>query len=395
VVDWRQKVRILLDYRPALRERTGVGEFVHELARALARRGPDQVTVLSASWKHRPTARAEIELAGARIVHRRVPVRALTRTWNRLGWPPSEWLAGAADVVHSSTPLIVPARRAARVITINDLDFLAHPERAEAEMRRDFPVFVRDHARRADHIVVPSHYTARMVSEQLDVPPARITVCPLGAPAWAAGVADFRRDVPSREPADPLLFVGTVEPRKNVATMLEAYALLRQRRADAPPLVLAGGIRPSMSGVLARLGGGPLAGHLTAAGYVTDEQKQALYRRARMLVLVSHEEGFGLPVLEAMTCGVPVVISNRGALPEVAGDAASPLDPADADAIAKEMERLLDPAAAASASARGLARAGHYSWDRCAEAARAAYQTAIAHRAGRAPSTLVRAGEVF
>ncbi len=102
-----------------------------------------------------------------------------------------------------------------------------------------------------------------------------------------------------------------------------------------------------------------------------------------MLVLPSFEEGFGLPVLEAMACGVPVVIADRGALPEVTGDAAEPVDPTDADALARAMERLLAPEAAQEARKRGLARAALFSWERCATSARHAYRAAIAHRWSR------------
>jgi alpha-1,3-rhamnosyl/mannosyltransferase len=104
-----------------------------------------------------------------------------------------------------------------------------------------------------------------------------------------------------------------------------------------------------------------------------------------MLVLPSLEEGFGLPVLEAMACGVPVVISNRGSLPEVAADAASPVDPSDADALAHEMARVLRPDIAAEATARGLARAARYSWQSCALSARDAYRAAVAARERRSP----------
>jgi glycosyltransferase involved in cell wall biosynthesis len=372
-------VRILLDYRPALRDRTGVGEFVHELGRALARTGTDDISILSASWKDRPAANLAAELGAVRIIDRRLPVRALTWSWNRLGVPPVEWLAGATDVVHSQTPLLIPSTHAARVVTIHDLDFLLHPERAEAEMRRDFPALVRQHVRRADHVVVSSHYALGEVTARLALPHRKVTVCSPGAPVWADDIARARQSTLGTL----ILFVGTLEPRKNLGGLLTAYARLRERRPDAPPLVLAGRARDAVARELERLQAPPLAGHVTALGYVSADEKRRLYREACMLVLPSFEEGFGLPVLEAMACGVPVVISNRGSLPEVAGNAASPIDPADADALAGEMERLLAPDAAREATTRGRARAAAYSWDRCAVAARTAYQAALDDRRRR------------
>jgi glycosyltransferase involved in cell wall biosynthesis len=391
-------VRILLDYRPALRERTGVGEFVHELARALARTGTDHISIFSTSWKDRPSPQLGAALGNVRIIDRRIPVRGLTWSWNRLGFPPVEWLAGPADVVHSQTPLVIPATRAALVVTIHDLDFLLHPERAEAEMRRDFPALVRQHVRRADHVIVSSRYALGEVTSKLALPHDKVTVCSPGAPAWANEVAHHRQSTLGTlgtlgtlstlgtlgTLGTLILFCGTLEPRKNIGGLLTAYARLRERRPDAPPLVLAGRARDSVAHELERLKAAPLAGHVTALGYVSDEAKRRLYGEACMLVLPSLEEGFGLPVLEAMAAGVPVVISDRGSLPEVAGDAATPVEPTDADALAGAMERLLAPPAALEATARGLARAAVYSWDRCAASAREAYGAALEQRRRRA-----------
>ena len=127
----------------------------------------------------------------------------------------------------------------------------------------------------------------------------------------------------------------------------------------------------------------PLAGSVERLGYVREEKRPALFRQARMLVLPSFEEGFGLPVLEAMASGVPVVVSNRGSLPEVAGDAASPVPPDNSDALSAEMERLLDRDVARAAISRGLVQAARYTWEHCAASALEAYREAIANQARR------------
>lgn len=380
-----RSVRILLDYRPALRERTGVGEFVHELTRALAAhrlqqgRG-DQLAILTTSWKDRPAADLSAELPGVEIIDRRIPVRAITWSWNRLGWPPIEWFAGPADVVHAQSPLIIPARDAARVITIHDLDFLNHPERTHAEMQRDYPSLVRKHATRADQVVVSSQYTAREVVRQLGLPRHRLTVCSPGAPRWASEVAKQRA---GSDAGSTILFVGTLEPRKNVSGLLDAYEQLLARRPDAPTLVIAGRVPDTARALVARIERPPLAGSVEMRGYVALDERPALYRQARVLVLPSFEEGFGLPVLEAMASGVPVVISDRGSLPEVAGDAAIPIPPENVDALSAEIERLLDRDAARQAISRGLVQASRYSWESCAAAALDAYREAIANQARR------------
>ena len=376
-------VRLLMDYRPALRERTGVGEFAHELVKALSGRTRNgvnaEVTIFTSSWKDRPAAHVAVEMPAVKIADVKVPVHALMWAWNRLEWPPVEWLAGDHDVVHSQSPLLIPAARAAQVVTVHDLDFLRHPEQMAAEMRRDFPVLARRHASRADAVIVPSHYAAGEVRRELELPASRVHVCPLGRPHWAAAIAARRQ----RRHGTHILFIGTLSLRKNVGTLLEAYARLRAQVPDAPALVLAGHRTPASARWEARCEQPPLRGHVTMTGYVDTEQRIDLYTDAVMLVLPSYEEGFGLPVLEAMACGVPVIVSSRGSLPEVAGDAATPIDPDDADGFAAQMRALLDPRAAAIAAERGLAQASRYSWDACADAAMRAYASAMEVHARR------------
>jgi glycosyltransferase involved in cell wall biosynthesis len=372
-------VRVLIDYRSALRGRSGVGEYVHQMVAALlavfpSNTSPHQldVTIFSSSWKDRLTLSSKLD--GVKAVDLRVPVSVLNLAWHRLAWPPVELLAGAPfDVTHSLHPLLLPARDAAQVITIHDLNFLAHPERTRAEIRRDYPVLTRAHAHRASAIIVPSRFTAAEVERQLGVNADRIAVCPPGAPDWTA-----RRANPD---AGYVLFVGTLEPRKNVGTLLDAYERLLARRA-MPELVLAGQATEESRLWLDRIGRAPLAGHVRHIGYVDPSARRALYEGARVLVLPSFEEGFGLPVLEAMTIGAPVVAADRGALPEVLGDAGLLVDPRQADAVASGLERMLDDATfAASCAARGARRARDFRWSDTAARVYRAYQLAIDRRA--------------
>jgi glycosyltransferase involved in cell wall biosynthesis len=367
-------LRILIDYRPAVRERTGVGEYVHEMARALARRPQTEVVAFSSSWKDRVARRA---LSPASVVDRRVPVHLLNFAWHRLSWPPVESLgAGRIDIAHAAHPLLLPSRTAARAVTIHDLDFLRHPERTVREIRRDYPRLARDHARRADLVVVSSSFAGRDVIETFDLDPNRVVVCPAGAPRWP------RRTAMSHP--GYLLFLGTLEPRKNIGGLLDAYERVLGRRRDAPELRLAGRATPAAAAWLDRLARPPLAGHVKHVGYVRADERRTLYEGARLLVLPSFEEGFGLPALEAMTVGVPVVASRRGALPELVGDAGLLVDP-DPDELAAAIERVLDDDTQAARMAdRGAAQAARFDWDRSAAILRDAYEAAIARRGGAA-----------
>lgn len=366
----RPHVRILMDYRPALRQRTGVGEYAHRLGEALLEELPadGSLTLFSSSWKDRL---ASDVMPGARVVDARVPVRVLNLAWHRARWPPVEWFAGGHDVVQSSHPLLMPTREAAAFVTIHDLDFLDRPDRATAEIRRDYPSLAADHARRADGVVVSSAHGRRDVSARLGVPAERIVLCPAGAPDWAPR--------PEPPPGGPILFVGTIEARKNVAGLVAAYDRLVQAGTAVPNLVFAGRSGPDAEALLRTTPS--TAARIERRGYVTDEERLDLYRTASMLVLPSHHEGFGLPVLEAMTIGLPVIASNRGSLPELAADAAVLVEPDDHAAIADAIRRVLaDAALRRRMIEAGLQRARDFSWRSSARRLLEAYRVAIERR---------------
>jgi glycosyltransferase involved in cell wall biosynthesis len=381
-------VRVFLDYRPALRQRTGVGEYVHQLAKALGNRHRDgelrdSVDVFTSSWKDRPSAEALGELAGvAEVIDRRVPVRALNAAWYRLGMPPVEWLTGRRyDVVHSPSPLLIPTRHAAQVVTIHDLDFLRHPERTRGDMRHTYPALVARHAARANGVIVHSHNVGGQVESLLHVEADRISVCPHGVVPWPSPA----RVVPGNPDGRYILFSGTLEPRKNVDGLLAAYTLLVGRRPDAPLLRLVGGSVPGADAWRQAIANPPLSGRVIYAGYVDDALRQDMYMGARLFVLPSFDEGFGLTVIEAMSLGVPVVASNRGALPEVTGGAALLVDPEDIAQLSLEMERVLfDPGLARRLAEDGLRQVRQFTWERAADLTYAAYGRAIEARHGRA-----------
>jgi alpha-1,3-rhamnosyl/mannosyltransferase len=180
-----------------------------------------------------------------------------------------------------------------------------------------------------------------------------------------------------------ILFIGTLGKRKNLGALLDAYGRLRQEHRRIPPLVIAGRSTPDAEPWLERLSRPPLAGHTRHIGYAMD--KEQLYAGARLVVVPSLDEGFGIPVLEAMAAGVPVVAANRGALPEVLGDAGVLVDPADAEQIASAIHRMVsDDEFAKRCAECGLVRARRFSWKRAATSLRCAYEAAIdAHRRRR------------
>lgn len=367
-------MRILLDYRPALRQRTGVGEYVHELSRALLAEDvhpPDVVTLFSASLRDRLDGS---DLSGAVIADLRIPVRALNYAWHRWQWPPVETLTRFDyDVVHAAHPIRIPSRRAAQVVTVHDLDFLEHPDRTRAEIRRDYPALAPSHIRAADAVLAVSATTARDIERLTGRPSSSVTVAPLGRPDWPHRLA---------EPTDGvILFFGTIDPRKNVGSLLDAFTrLLAQRDAagrPTPTLVLAGGAGAGADALLARTLESPLLGRVEVLGYVDPERRIDTYRRALTLVMPSHTEGFGLPALEAMTVGVPVIAADAGALPEVLGGAGALYPPGDVDALCATLEAVsTDAARRDQMRTAGWRRALDFSWAHTAARTREAWHLA-------------------
>jgi glycosyltransferase involved in cell wall biosynthesis len=349
-----------LDVRPTLSRPTGVGTYVLGLAERLPALSPDdRFHFFSASIKERYPARQWAP--NVRLVDRRLPVRGLNAAWNHVAWPSLDRLVGASlDLVHSPTPLLVPCKRGKRVVTVHDLFFLKHPEMVDGEVRRDFVALVRDHVRRADGVLCVSEYTAAETRRLLDVPAEKIAVTPHGVdPAFRVAPPEGQVDEALRRlrlPRGGILYLGSSEKRKNLVTLVMAYMTVARRRR-LPPLILAG------PGSDWAQGGSRVGPQIVATGYLEKPDVRALMAASAMLVLPSLEEGFGLPVVEAMAAGLPVVCSSGSALAEVAGDAACLVQPQDVNGIARAVERLLeDRALASEMRQRGLERSRRFDW---------------------------------
>jgi glycosyltransferase involved in cell wall biosynthesis len=353
-----------------------VGAYVLGLVDRLPALAPeDRFYFFSASFRER-YARRDWP-SNVTLVDRRLPVQALNLAWNRLGWPPIDRLVKAPlDLVHSPHPLLIPARSARRVVTVHDLFFLKHPEMTTAEIRRDYADLAREHVRGADGVLCVSEHTAAETRRLLDVSPDRIAVTPLGVdpgfrepPPEAEVEATLNR---LRLPRGAVLYVGSDERRKNLVSLVMAYLSLARRRDAVPPLVLAG---PGSSWAQ---GGDRVGPQIRATDYLPREDVRVLMAASALLVLPSLEEGFGLPVAEAMAAGLPVVCSRGSALEEVAGDAATLVDPTDVNGLSQAIERLLDdPAEAEAHRRRGLERSRRFDWQDTAERTIAFYRTVL------------------
>jgi glycosyltransferase involved in cell wall biosynthesis len=275
------------------------------------------------------------------------------------------------DLLHS--PDFIPPWRGdfRRLITVHDLTFLYYPQFLTAESRRYYNGQIERAVRVADHISADSTNTKGDLVRLLNVPPEKVTVVLL-APDPIYRVVDQAacESLLARFGLDRgfLMFAGTLEPRKNIAGLLVAYRMLRDRRASAPQLVLAGRRGWLYDEIFEQITELKLAAHVCFVENPSNEDLSALYNSAALLVLPSFYEGFGLTALEAMACGAPVVCSNRGSLPEVVGSAARLINPDDLEGLAYAMEQVLeDNALRVQMREQGFANVRRFSWAKTAQ----------------------------
>lgn len=350
----------------------GIGTYVRELVPALRAEDP-AVELTPFHCRFEGTGPDDGWLGEHPTLEIPAPISTLYPRWDLLGRPSLPSIFDGFDVLHVTNPAgIAPARAGcALVVTVHDLAVERHPERFPAKWRLLYRTGIRAAARRADAILTPSAATAADLLEYTSVEAAKVHVTPLAASLPASPREPHA--VLSRLGIDApyLLFVGTLEPRKNVVPLVRAY---RQIAHDLPHgLVLAGPDGWRVQDLDAELlRDGP--GHIVRTGRVDGEDLDALYRAAAAFVYPSTYEGFGLPVLEAMARGVPVVTSEAPALVEVTGDAALKVEADDVAGLADALARLLsNDALAADLGARGRKRAAAFTWAATARATLDAY----------------------
>ncbi len=351
-------LRVAFDVTPELVGATGVARYSRELGRALDRRADCELRRIAIGRR--------TEALPPQTSHLRVPLRVAQAAWRAFGIPRAESLVGAVDLVHS-LDLMAPPTRLPLVVTVHDVVALElshfHPRRAVELQRRRLASLSR-----ASVVVCDSQSTADELVAR-GVEPARISVVYLGLTRLPTPVD------PPLPPEPFVLAVGTLEPRKGHDLLLRAFAatgIHRHRLVFAGPPV---GRSQGLAELASELGIGE---RLTILGVVDDAVLAGLYRDASALCMPSLAEGFGLPVLEAMSFGVPVVASDLAVLREVTGDSAVLVAPGSADALARALERVLtEDALAARLRSEGRARAARFTWEATARKTVAAYRRAV------------------
>ena len=290
--------------------------------------------------------------------------------------------AGRLDLFHSPDFVLPPVSgRIPTLLTVHDLSFVHYPETFPANLVAYLSRVVPWSIGRATHILADSHSTKRDLAAVWNVPGDRVTVLHSGVNDRFRPVVDpaARAALRARYNLGDrpyVLAVGTVQPRKNYEMLVRAFRAVAAQQPHS--LVIAGGSGWLTEGLQAEIARQGLADRVRMAGFVADDDLPGLYSAADLFVFPSLYEGFGLPVLEAMACGTPVVTSNSSSLPEVAGDAAILVDPFDVDQIANAMWLVLSqPDLAAALSEKGLARAAQFTWERTARETIAVYERVL------------------
>ena len=367
-------MKIGLDARLAYYRRySGIGQYIVHLAELLPALDVNHAyTIIHSRKDHSPPHAARAQLSAAWTPsHHRFEQVALPLELARL----------RLDLLHS--PDFIPPFHGAfrRVVTVHDLNFLYYPQFLTAESRRYYNDQIERAVTVADHILADSHATKLDLIKLLNVPAEKVSAVwlapdrlfgPIAAESLATARA--RLQLPDRF----ILFAGTLEPRKNVAGLLRAYRQWRDRDAHAPALLLAGSRGWLFDETQALIDQLNLRQNVRWIDSPPAVDLVALYNAASVLVLPSYYEGFGLTVLEAMACGTPTIISDRGSLPEIAGGASLVVDPDNTDELAEALARVTaDEPLRRDLIERGFARVKDFSWDRCAHETLAVYHQVL------------------
>ncbi len=371
-------MRVGLDGYPLCEPLTGVGHYTFELARALARNHPADEFELIAPFEFHPSVTAQLEeeqIGNLRLVCRHLKnVRG--RWWSF--YLPRYLKQASIDLFHGTNYELPLRHRRRTVLTVHDLSSLLYPELHRRQLARRMRLRLPLAVKLAKAIITPTEAVKGELCAHLKVKPAKVTAIHEAAresfsPLSPSESAELRNRL--RIDDEFLLFVGTLEPRKNLVTLLTAYAQIIRENPPGPQLVLAGGEGWSMNLTQSAIAHHGLADRVCLTGFINDLELRALYSSCRAFIYPSLYEGFGLPPLEAMACGAPVIAGRVAAMQETIAGAAILVDPLDAAALGRSIVTLLEDGKYRDELVQeGQRRASQFSWTKAAELTYETYQ---------------------
>ncbi len=377
-------MRIGIDGYPLSEPRTGVGHYTFELARALALAHPSDQFELISPKPFDQSVLAREPISNLSLVKGKSS--SIRGHWWSVGLPLYAKRLGL-DLFHGTNFELPLWSRRRTVLTIHDLSALRYPELHRPRLARRARVRLPLAAKLARAIITPTEAVKREVCSHFRLKTEKVTaIHEAPRSVFRPLPLDETREVRKRLGIedDFLLFVGTLEPRKNLLTLLKAFDQLLRHTAWRSQLVVAGGEGWLMDETFTFLKESGINEHLRLVGYLDDEELRALYSSCRAFIYPSLSEGFGLPPLEAMACGAPVIASRIPALQETLGEAAILIEPVDVDGLARAITDILEnEEGRIGLASAGLKQAARFSWERAAKQTYEIYQHVLRARTGR------------
>ena len=374
-------MRIAADATSLIGHRTGIGGVTRTYLHRFARPGLE-VSAFAVSRRGAGPMLDELP-PGVRAHRRPMVARPLRAMWRRGPWPPIEWWTGDIDLVWGPNYVVPPAKNAARVVMVHDLTAVHFPEMCTNDVQQ-VPALLRREILDGAWIHTPSQAVADDVVSTLNVEPHRVRAIHLGGPQQIDDATRAERAKRGRAFAgvdDYVLSLGTIEPRKDIPSLVRAFDVIATKRPNLH-LVIAGPDGWGVDAVKEVIDSSPNRSRIRRTGWLSDADRDDLLAGTRAFVYPSLLEGFGIPPLEAMAAGVPVVATRTGSLPEVLGSAAQWAQPGDVDTLVSAIEKVLDDKALTeSLVAAGNERLTHFSWDRSTDELVELFELACAARA--------------
>ncbi|MFB0564775.1 MAG: glycosyltransferase family 4 protein [Candidatus Aminicenantaceae bacterium] len=360
-------MRLGFDIRPFLKQETGVGIYFKNLLFHLAQIDhTNHYFLFSSSLKDRFPIQKVPPFDKKNFIDLRLPVRMVNFLWHRLSWPPMDYFFRTElDLTHSPTPMFLPTR-GKKIVTVYDLFFIDFPWMSNKEARKYFVNKIKDTLFKADGVVAISQFTKKQVVERFAIDEKKVKVIYLGLDHR------FYTDISPEEiekirerfslPSSFILFVGAIEPRKNLLNLIEALKIIHTKY-EKIALVIVGRKGQAYKDLVKKVKQSELEPWVRIEGYLPDKEVRIFYRLASVLAFPSLHEGFGLPLLEAMASGLPVVTSRSSAIPEIAQDATLYFHPEEPEDIAdKAILVLKDEDLRQDIQAKGKKRALDFNW---------------------------------
>lgn len=362
-------MKVSIELQPMLKNRTGIGWYTYQIAKRLPNKGIDiSGNIFNFIGRNNITDSVK-DIHMPLHCFKLFPYRWYLKVWNNIPIPYHWFFRQKVDITHFMGFIIPPNVRGKTIVMIYDMVTEIYPETMETRNRERIQSELIRSAQYADYIITISESAKKEIMQYLEVPESKIGVIYPGVeyekfnqPCGQNKLAEIKNKY--NLPEEYILYFGTLEPRKNIETIIDAFSTYKNKYNTDIKLVIAGGKGWRYESIFTQMQRLNIEQEVIFTGYVEEEDKTGIYQMASLFLFPSLYEGFGMPVIEAMAAGVPVITSNTSSLPEAAGDAAILVSPPDSAKIAKHIQEILnDDELRQSMIQKGLEQSKKFNWD--------------------------------